>query len=88
MAYRLRVSKRFKKARAKKDAVQQDYVNRTLATLRENPRHNSLHTHKVHGSPGVWESYINDSYRVTWHYEGSVIVLRMTCAHRIIDRNP
>jgi mRNA-degrading endonuclease YafQ of YafQ-DinJ toxin-antitoxin module len=56
--------------------------------LSENPRQNSLHTHKVQGSLGVWESHINEGDRLTWHYDDAVIVLRMTCNHDLLSRRP
>ncbi len=68
--------------------AQRDSVDDALRKLRDNPRHNSLHTHKVQGSPGVWESRITEGDRLTWHYEGDVIVLRMTCNHQILDGQP
>jgi mRNA-degrading endonuclease YafQ of YafQ-DinJ toxin-antitoxin module len=88
MAYRLRASKRFKKARAKKTLAQRTDVDEALRKLRDDPRQNSLHTHKVQGSPGVWESRIDGGNRLTWNYDGEVIVLRMTCHHDILTRNP
>ncbi len=84
----LRASRRFKKARAKKTAAQRDSVDDTLRMLSENPRHPGLHSHKVQGAKGVWESYENDSFRITWHWDADVIVLRMTCNHDILTRRP
>lgn len=86
MAYRLRASKRFKKARAQKTASDRAEVDRALRLLAANPRHNGLHTHKVQGAVGVWESRIDQANRLTWNYDGDVIVLRMSCRHDILKR--
>lgn len=86
MPHPIRASKRFKKAREKKTSAQRADVDDTIRTLSANPRHNSLHTHKVQGARGVWESYIDAGNRVTWHWDGPVIVLRMNCRHDILDK--
>lgn len=63
-------------------------IARCLALLAENPRHPGLRTHRVQGSPGVWEAYVDGANRVTFHYEGSKIVLRNNCNHEILRRRP
>jgi hypothetical protein len=88
MAHPMRASTRFARARKKKTPAQRADVDQTIRLLADNPRHNSLHTHKVQGARGVWESYINDGFRVTWHWDADVIVLRMNCNHDILNRRP
>jgi hypothetical protein len=53
-----------------------------------NPRHPSLQTHKVKGTPGVFEAYVDKANRVTFEWDGGTIVLRNNCNHSILDRNP
>jgi hypothetical protein len=61
-------------------------IARCLALLAENPRHPGLHTHRVQGSAGVWEAYVDSANRVTFHYDGPKIVLRNNCNHDILRR--
>ena len=86
MPHPIRTSKRFKKARSKKTKAQRAAVDQTIRLLVENPRHNGLHTHKVQGAKGVWESYIDGGSRVTWNWDADVIVLRMNCNHDILSK--
>ena len=61
----------------------------TIDRLANNPRHPGLQTHQVGGEPGVWESYVDDSNRLTFHYDDDGgIVLRNHCNHDMIRRNP
>jgi len=61
-------------------------IARCVELLADNPRHPGLQTHRLQGSPGVWEAYIDQANRVTFHYDGSVIVLRKNCNHDILSR--
>jgi hypothetical protein len=56
--------------------------------LAENPRHQSLQTHPVRGSRGVFEAYVDKSNRLTFEYGDDCIVLRNHCNHDIVDRRP
>jgi len=59
-----------------------------MQRLEENPRHPSLQTHPVRGTRGVFEAYIDDGNRITFHYGKGHIVLRTHCNHDILKRNP
>ena len=73
----------------RKTPAQRAKVEATLRLLAEDPRHPGLHTHKVEGYGGVFESYVDDSMRVTWEWEqGGGILLRNTCQHDPVLRNP
>lgn len=86
---RLQILPRFKKARRKKTQDMQDAINACVMLLAANPRHPGLHTHRIQGTKGVWESYIDQANRVTWQYgEGDSIVLRNNCNHDVPARNP
>lgn len=56
--------------------------------LGENPRHPGLQTHKVKGTPGVFEAYVDKGNRITFEWDGDTIILRNNCNHSIVDRNP
>jgi hypothetical protein len=52
------------------------------------PNHPGLHAHRVQGAPGVWEAYVDDANRVTFHYASGTIVMRNNCNHDIVRRSP
>jgi hypothetical protein len=62
-------------------------VARCVQLLGDNPRHPGLHTHRVSGSPGVWEAHVDDANRVTFHWDAGRIILRRNCGHDILT-NP
>ena len=74
-------SSRFKKQFRKKTPQMQASVLQTIQRLCDDPRHPGLNTHQVHGHPGVWEAYVNDANRVTFHREEGSIVFRNNCVH-------
>jgi len=84
------VPPKFKRVLKKKSPEMQAAVLECLARLGENPRHPSLQTHLVRGvkGGGVFEAYVDDANRVTFHYDAGKIVLRNNCNHSIIDRAP
>jgi hypothetical protein len=54
--------------------------------LGEDTRHPSLQTHRVQGTPRVFEAYVDRANRVTFHYDGPTIVMRKHCNHDILRR--
>jgi hypothetical protein len=56
--------------------------------LGDDPRHPGLHTHRVQGAPGVWEAYVDNANRVTFHYDEGAIVMRSNCNHDIVRQSP
>ena len=78
----------FKRVVKKKDARLRAAIARCVALIADDPRHPGLHTHRVQGAPGVWEAYVDAANRVTFHYEGSKIVMRNNCNHDILSRSP
>jgi hypothetical protein len=80
----------FKRTLRKKTPAMQAAVAECVARLGENPRHPSLQTHPVRGvrGGGVFEAYIDQANRLTFHWDGAAIVLRNNCNHTVIDRSP
>jgi mRNA-degrading endonuclease YafQ of YafQ-DinJ toxin-antitoxin module len=76
----------FKRTAQKKPPALRAAIARCVELLADNPRHPGLQTHRLQGSPGVWEAYIDQANRVTFHYDGQVIVLRKNCNHDILRR--
>lgn len=78
----------YKRRRKNKTKQMQDAIDECVRKLRLNPRNPGLHSHRVSGVKGVWESYIDGANRVTWQYGEGSIILRNNCNHDILNRNP
>lgn len=87
--FRLTPTPTFKRRRRKKTQQMKDSIDDCIKQLAANPRHPGLHTHRVQGAKGVWESYVDGANRITWHYgENDDIVLRNNCVHDMPGQNP
>lgn len=82
----LEIPEAFKRSAKKKDMPLQRAIARCVELLADNPRHPGLQAHRMQGQPGVWEAYVDQANRVTFHYDGSTIVLRKNCNHDILRR--
>ncbi len=67
-----------------KSLAERRAIAQCLEKLQENPRHPGLRTSKVQGRRGVFEARASRAARVTWFYEGSVIVIENHCGHEIL----
>ncbi len=56
--------------------------------LGKDPSYPGLNAHRVKGTDGVWECYVDDANRVTWEWGDKGIILRNHCNHDIVKRNP
>ena len=89
MGYKYRIPSNFRKVLKKKPSKMQEKIFECIAMLSESPRNPKLNTHKMKGRKGVWEAYVdNDGNRLTFEYEGDLIVLRNNCNHDMLYRNP
>lgn len=87
----VRTTNRFERSFKGKTPKMKKRILRTLELLAADPRHNGLHTHKVKGTRGVWEAYIDNANRVTWEWADdaeNTIVLRNNCNHDVLTRSP
>jgi hypothetical protein len=84
----LEIPPKFERVARKKEARLRIAIARCVELLGDDPHHPGLHAHRVQGAPGVWEAYVDDANRVTFHYVGSTIVMRNNCNHDIIRRSP
>jgi len=77
----------FAKVARKKEPRLRNAIARCIELLVDNPRHPGLHVHRVQGRRGVWEAYIDQANRVTFHWDDNGrIVLRKNCNHEILAR--
>ena len=56
-----------------------------LRFLAEKPRHPSLQVHRIRGSSGYCEFYIDDSYRCIFRQKDNVFSLIAAGSHKVID---
>jgi hypothetical protein len=78
----------FRRAYKKKPREMQAVIRAAVTQLRTDWRHPGLRTHRVLGSPGVFEARLNRGNRLTFHWDEDTIVLRNHCNHEILSRNP
>ena len=85
---RVEIPKRFKRRLDKKTKFMQASIVECIYRLSTNPRHPGLRTHKVGGTAGVFEAYVDSGNQLTFEYGDNRIVLRNHCNHDMLDRNP
>jgi hypothetical protein len=72
----------------RKTIQDQGRVLTCVARLITDPRHPGLHTRAMQGHKGVYEVKVDRSLRLTFHWDGRVIVLRNNCRHDETLANP
>ncbi len=89
MAYDYGVQPAFKRRFKRKPPEQQAAIRRCIARLIEDPHHPGLRTKRLQvGREPVFQARADEANRLTFHWEGSVIVLRHNCNHDDTLRNP
>jgi mRNA interferase RelE/StbE len=68
---------RFKRFLSKLSKEEQEQAREKLELFFSNPRHPPLHSKKIKGTTGIWESRVNDDIRLTWQYYEDGILLRV-----------
>lgn len=66
-------------------ADEQKQAIKTLRFLAANPRHQSLHTHKIEGT-GFFEAYVNMDIRIVFERTSDVIILHAIGHHDILRK--
>lgn len=84
----IRVPKSFKRRLKKKPPPNQMAIARAVAQLREDHRHPGLHSHRIWGAKKIWAVRLDAGDRLTYHWDGDVIVLRNHCNHDEVYRAP
>lgn len=75
----------FKKRLRKKPMQMQAAIVECVRRVIEDPRHPGLRTHRLRGTPGVWEASVDRGNRLTFHREpGGGLVFRNHCHHDIL----
>lgn len=84
----LEIPPKFKKKLGQKDARMAASVMKCVATLGTNPHHPGLNTKKMKGCDGIWEARVDRKNRVTFTWDGDVVVLLNHCNHDILAQVP
>lgn len=87
MAKKLRILSTFKKDYKELPSEIKDKVDKQLEFLIRDPGHPSLNLHRIRGTKGLWEGYVDDQYRFTFEIERDIDILRKVGTHNAI-RNP
>jgi mRNA-degrading endonuclease RelE of RelBE toxin-antitoxin system len=84
----IKAYKRFKKSYKALPDIIQAKVDKQIGTLSTNFRHPSLHTKKIKGSGGIWETRVDDFYRMTFEIIGDIIFMRVVGNHDEVLKVP
>lgn len=85
---KVRLDTTFKRRLADKSPAAQAAVLECVERLADNPRHPGLRTHGIRTKPGVFSARVDRGNRVSFHWEGGVVVLRNHCNHDMVYKNP
>ena len=72
---------RFKRFFSRLNKEEQEQARTKLELFFEDSRHPSLHSKKIKGTTGIWESRVNDDIRFTWQYYQDGVLLRVIGHH-------
>ena len=86
MAKKLKFSDTFRQCYKKLPDNIQKKVDKQIRFLKNNPDHPSLNIHLIQGTSGIWEGYVDYSYRSTFEIRDDHYYLRMVGTHKIIDK--
>jgi len=59
-------------------------VQKTLLQLEQNPRHPGLRVKRMQGTADIWEARVTGSCRMTFNWDGNVLLLRTVGEHDIL----
>lgn len=77
-------TERFKKDFQHVPAEIQERTIKALERFVANPRHPSLQTKKMEGTPSIWELRVSDNYRVTFQRFPGGVLLRRVGTHNVL----
>lgn len=86
MKYQISFSKRFKKSFKKLTLAEKQLFYSKLKLLINNYQHPSLRTRKIQGTELLYESSINMSIRIIWHFLEDELIVMIDIGHHDILR--
>lgn len=75
----------FKRYLKELSTIEQKQSSKALRLLAENPKHPSLQTHKVKGTPFI-EAYVNKDIRLIFEANGDTLILHAIGHHDILKK--
>jgi mRNA interferase RelE/StbE len=75
MSFKITYSDKFKKSYKKLTPKEQIQVKNKIELLIQNPFYPSLRTKKIKGTKFFYESSVNMSIRLIWHFEDELLIL-------------
>lgn len=84
MSHEIKRTKNFTDELRKLPKNYQGIVFETIQKLRDNPGYPSLHTKKLKGHVGLFESRVNRDLRLIWQYDDDKIALVDVGRHDIL----
>jgi mRNA-degrading endonuclease RelE of RelBE toxin-antitoxin system len=82
------ITDRFKRAYRRLPADVQRKVKKALSLLADDPTYPSLRVHKIQGTDRVFEARVDRRLRISFHTDGTDIVLRNVDDHDECLKNP
>lgn len=64
----------------------QKAADKQLGLLLSNPKHPSLQVKKMQDPRDIWEAWVTESYRFTFHIQGDTYILRKIGTHDILNQ--
>ena len=61
-------------------------VLKQINLLLSDPQSPSLQIHRVHGTKGIWELYVDKKYRITFERSGNTYFFRVVGTHDILKK--
>ena len=84
MTFQFTFTERFQKHFRDLSSKEKKQLKDKLALLAENPRHPSLRTKRIQGSPDLFECSINMDVRIIWFYQGDIMIILVDVGHHDI----
>lgn len=86
MIVEAQVTQEFKQAFDSLQPQKQRIVQEKIDLLAFNLRHPSLHTHRLHRPPNVWECYIDNGMRLLYQIKTGILYLWDLGGHAVVDK--
>lgn len=83
---KVRKLRRFQKDYDKLPDSIKEKVKKQLVFLMDNRSHPSLQIHKVQGTNGIIEGYIDYHYRITFQIGTDLLILRRVGTHEVLKK--
>lgn len=81
-------SERFKRMYKKLDPEQQNAIKKALRLMSDNINRPSLRVKRIQGTRGIWEASATMGLRITFNWDGDMIVLRNCGEHNRTLKKP